>query len=82
MAVQWAPGVLTAFFCRGPVADYAAAKNTDTRLFARFFKEMLCRGVYLPPSNFEAWFLSAAHSEREIQSTAGAIRESLAALAA
>ncbi len=71
--------MLTAFFCRGPVVDYATAKTSDTALFGRFFHAMLKRGVYLPPAQFEAAFLSLAHSdsdiERTIQAAEAALRE-------
>ncbi|HET8647160.1 MAG TPA: glutamate-1-semialdehyde 2,1-aminomutase, partial [Vicinamibacteria bacterium] len=59
----------TPFFCRGPVNDYAEARAADTALFARFFRGMLERGVFPPPSQFEAWFISGAHSERDIDRT-------------
>jgi len=61
--------MLTVFFCPGPVVDYAGAKASDTRLFARFFHAMLARGVYLPPAQFEAAFVSLAHGEAEIEET-------------
>ena len=51
----------------GPVRDYAAASRQDTGAFRAFFHAMLDRGVYLPPSAFEAWFLSAAHDDRALQ---------------
>ena len=53
--------MLTLFFHDGPVLNYEHAKQSDTKLFARFFWEMLARGVYLPCSQFEAAFVSAAH---------------------
>ncbi|MGZ3489517.1 MAG: hypothetical protein ACXVBY_21970, partial [Isosphaeraceae bacterium] len=56
------------------------AKQSDTRLFARFFWEMLARGVYLPCSQFEAAFVSAAHTEADIDQTIAAARESLQAI--
>jgi glutamate-1-semialdehyde 2,1-aminomutase len=72
--------MLTVFFCAGPVTDYASAKASDARRFARFFQAMLKRGVYLPPAQFEAAFVSLAHGEAEIDATvaaaAGAFRES------
>jgi glutamate-1-semialdehyde 2,1-aminomutase len=58
--------MITVFFCAGPVTDYATAKASDTRRFARFFHAMLERGVYLPPAQFEAAFVSLAHTEDEI----------------
>jgi glutamate-1-semialdehyde 2,1-aminomutase len=71
--------MFTLFFCRGPVHDYAGAKASDVALFARFFHAMLARGVYLPPAQFEAAFLSLAHTEADVDETlraaAGALRE-------
>src|SRR5262245_38258513 len=61
--------MFTVFFCRGPVSDYASAKTTDTALYARFFHALLERGVYFPPAQFEAAFLSLAHRESEVDET-------------
>jgi glutamate-1-semialdehyde 2,1-aminomutase len=72
--------LLTLFFTTGPVDDYAAAKKSDTRRFASFFQEMLGRRTLLAPSQFEALFVSAAHSDDDIRRTAAACRESLAAI--
>jgi glutamate-1-semialdehyde 2,1-aminomutase len=71
--------LLTLFFSREPVTDYAAAKKCDTARFAAFFRAMLDRGVFLAPSQFEAAFVSAAHTDADIDRTLGAIRESLSA---
>ena len=71
--------MLTLFFTDCPVTDYESAKRSDTARFARFFHVMLERGIYLPPSQFEAAFVSAAHSEEDIGRTAAAIRDALAA---
>jgi glutamate-1-semialdehyde 2,1-aminomutase len=72
--------MITVFFCAGPVTDYASAKASDTKRFGRFFHAMLGRGVYLPPAQFEAAFVSLAHGEAEIDATvaaaAGAFRDS------
>jgi len=75
--VQRVGSMLTLFFHDGPVENYADALRSDTGLFARFFWEMLARGVYLPCSQFEAAFVSAAHSEDDIDRTVEAARESL-----
>jgi glutamate-1-semialdehyde 2,1-aminomutase len=64
--------MLTVFFCAGPVTDYASAKRSDTARFARFFHAMLERGVYLPPAQFEAAFVSLAHGAAEIDATLAA----------
>jgi glutamate-1-semialdehyde 2,1-aminomutase len=76
-----AGSLLTLFFSREPVTDYAAAKKCDTRRFADFFRGMLDRGVFLAPSQFEALFVSAAHTDADIDRTLAACRESLAVLA-
>jgi glutamate-1-semialdehyde 2,1-aminomutase len=70
--------LLTLFFSREPITDYAAAKKCDTKRFAAFFRAMLDRGIFLAPSQFEAAFVSAAHTDADIDRTLSAIRESLA----
>ena len=80
--VNSAGSLLTLFFAEGPVRNYDDAKKSDTRRFAAFFNEMLERGVFLPPSQFEALFVSAAHSEQDIHRTIAACRESLHAVSA
>ena len=67
--------MLTPFFTDQPVRDYQSALSADTRAYGVFFREMLARGVYLPPSQFEAWFLSAAHTARDVDRTVRAARE-------
>jgi glutamate-1-semialdehyde 2,1-aminomutase len=71
--------MITVFFCAGPVTDYASAKASDTGRFARFFHAMLERGVYLPPGQFEAAFVSLAHGEGEIDATVDAAVEAFRA---
>jgi glutamate-1-semialdehyde 2,1-aminomutase len=71
------PGLLTLFFSAEPVADFAAAAACDLDTHARFCRAMLDRGVYPPPSQFEAWFVSLAHDEKSIDSTLEAAAESL-----
>jgi len=66
--------MFTFFFTDGPVTDYESAKTSDTARFARFFRGMLERGVYLAPSQFEAAFVSAAHTEEDIRRTIEAAR--------
>ena len=73
--------MLTLFFTPHPVADYASAAASDTGRFAAYFRGMLARGVFLPPSQFEAVFVSAAHTDAEIEATIAAAREALAAAA-
>jgi len=67
--------MFTVFFCEGPVTDFDSAKRSDTARFAEFFHFMLERGIYLAPSQFEAAFVSAAHSSEDIDRTAAAARE-------
>jgi glutamate-1-semialdehyde 2,1-aminomutase len=61
--------VLTPFFTSSPVRDYQSALAADTQRYAAFFRGMLARGVYLPPSQFEAWFLSGAHTRKDVART-------------
>lgn len=81
LTVNRVGSMLTAFFTEGPVADYASAKRSDTQRYAAFFHGMLQRGVFLPPSQFEAAFVSLAHSEAEIDAATRAAAESLQAFA-
>ena len=67
--INRATGMFTLFFTEGPVRDYHTAKMSDTKRFARFFVEMMEQGIYLPPSQFEAWFLSLAHSQKDLDKT-------------
>ena len=61
--------MLTTFFTSGPVVDWNTAKQSDTKRYGRFFHHMLEQGVYLAPSQFEAAFLSTAHSTQDIEKT-------------
>src|SRR5690349_18037437 len=65
----------TVFFTSGPVRNYNDAKRSDTKRYARFFREMLDRGIFLAPSQFEATFISAAHTAQDIDRTLAAARE-------
>jgi glutamate-1-semialdehyde 2,1-aminomutase len=78
--VNVAGSLLTLFFAPEVVLDYADAKRADSKRFAAFFTEMLHRGILLPPSQFEAMFVSAAHTDADIEQTIEAARESLKAL--
>jgi glutamate-1-semialdehyde 2,1-aminomutase len=71
----------TWFFTPGPVTDYAQAAESDAAAFGRFHRAMLDRGVWLPPSQFEAAFLGTAHGDAEIAATVDAAREALAEMA-
>ena len=70
----------TVFFTAQPVRNYADAKRSDTTRYARFFREMLDRGIFLAPSQFEAAFVSAAHTSQDIDRTLAAAHESLQAI--
>ncbi len=67
--VEWAPGLLTVFFSEAPVRDYAGAAACDTEAYAAWCRALLARGVYPPPSQFEAWFPSLAHSHEHVART-------------
>jgi glutamate-1-semialdehyde 2,1-aminomutase len=67
----------TLFFAAGPVTDWPSAARSDTRRYATFFHAMLDRGVYLAPSQFEALFISAAHTFEHIDTTIAAAEEAL-----
>jgi len=69
--------LLTPFFTNAPVRDYDSAVRSNTATYATFFNAMLARGIYPPPSQFEAWFLSAAHSDRDIAKTIAAARSAM-----
>jgi glutamate-1-semialdehyde 2,1-aminomutase len=74
--------MLTIFFHPGPIENYEQATASDTESFAVFFRGMLERGVVLPPSQFEAWFLGSAHGESEIRQTLTAAAGAFADVAA
>jgi len=69
LSINQATGMFTLFFTEGPVRDYRTAKTSDTKRFAQFFIEMMEQGIYLPPSQFEAWFLSLAHTQKDLDKT-------------
>ena len=72
--------VLTPFFTTEPVTDYVSATASDTDSYATFFRAMLAEGVYPPPSQFEGWFLSAAHTEKDIDRTIRAAGKAMQAV--
>jgi glutamate-1-semialdehyde 2,1-aminomutase len=71
----------TIFFTEQPVRDYAGAKRSNTKRYARFFREMLDRGIFLAPSQFEAAFVSAAHATEDIDRTIAAAADVLQLIA-
>jgi glutamate-1-semialdehyde 2,1-aminomutase len=77
LQLDGAPGLLTLFFSDEPVVDFATASACDLEAHARFCRAMLDRGIYPPPSQFEAWFVSLAHDEETIDRTAEAAGEAL-----
>jgi glutamate-1-semialdehyde 2,1-aminomutase len=78
--VSHTTGLLTVFFSEEPVRDYDDARACDTDRYATFCRAMLERGVYLPPSQFEAWFPSLAHTGAHVERTVEAAAEAFAAL--
>ena len=80
--VQSTGTMFSVFFCEGPVRDFDDASRTDSLAYAAFFHAMLDRGVYLPPSAYESWFVSAAHDERAVQAVLDALPHAARAAAA
>ena len=72
--------LVTPFFTSEPVRDFQSAIKADAAMYGKFFREMLDRGVYPPPSQFEAWFLSGAHTEADVAKTIKAARAALMAM--
>ena len=73
-------GLLTLFFAPEPPRNYEEARGCDLDAYAAFCRGMLDRGIYLPPSQFEAWFPSLAHTDAHVERTVTAAREALAEL--
>jgi glutamate-1-semialdehyde 2,1-aminomutase len=74
--------MFSVFFADGAVRNYADAQRQDTRAYAAFFHAMLDRGVYLPPSAYETWFVSAAHDEKAVRVVVDALPMAAEAAAA
>jgi glutamate-1-semialdehyde 2,1-aminomutase len=72
--------LLTLYFAPGPMTDFSSVKRSDTGSYGRFFHAMRERGVFLPPAQFEAWFVSTAHSDADLRRAARAAGESLGAV--
>jgi glutamate-1-semialdehyde 2,1-aminomutase len=79
--VTWAPGLLTLFFTDGEIHDLASVQACDMDTHAAFCRAMLEHGVYLPPSQYEAWFPSLAHGDEQLELTLDAATRSLAEVA-
>ncbi|MEK3725907.1 glutamate-1-semialdehyde 2,1-aminomutase [Paenibacillus sp. FSL H8-0034] len=75
-------GSLSTHFCDHPVSNYDEAQDTDGEQFARFFRLMLEQGICLAPSKYEAWFMTAAHTEADIAATIAAAEHAFAVMAA
>ena len=73
--------MLTVFFNDAPITDFASAKRSDTKRYGKFFHELLKKGVYFPPSQFEASFVSLAHTGKDIQATIQAARDAFNTIA-
>jgi len=67
----------TVFFSEEPVTDFDSAKRADMKLYARFFHSLLDKGIYLPPSGYEAWFISDTHKQTQLELTVKAVSEFL-----
>jgi glutamate-1-semialdehyde 2,1-aminomutase len=80
--VTWAPGLLTLFFTDGEINDLDSVKACDMDAHAAFCRAMLDHGVYLPPSQYEAWFPSLAHTNEHVERTLEAAARSFAEVAA
>jgi glutamate-1-semialdehyde 2,1-aminomutase len=70
--------MITVFFSPDPVFDAASARKADTKKFSKYFAIMLENGIYLPPSQFEAAFLSVAHTDEDVDATVAAARKAFA----
>src|SRR3712207_828986 len=79
--VQTVPGLLTVFFTSEPVRDYAAAQAADHDAYATWCRALLARGVYAPPSAYEAWFPSLAHTAEHVEQTVEVAAAAFAELA-
>lgn len=77
VCINRAGSMFTIFFQRGPVSDLKSAKQSDTKIFARFFHAMMKQKVWLAPSQYESAFLSFAHNNRDIEKTVEACTKSL-----
>jgi glutamate-1-semialdehyde 2,1-aminomutase len=80
MQVNQIGSMMTVFFTSDEVVDYSSAMTADTKMFGKFFTLMLNNGIYLPPAQFEAMFVSAAHREIEIAKTIGVFRKVIASM--
>ncbi len=82
VAINQSASLLTVFFTAEKVDSYVAAMKSDTSKFKVFFQSMLNQGIYLPPSQFECWFVSLAHSDADLDKTIAAAKQAFVAVAA
>jgi glutamate-1-semialdehyde 2,1-aminomutase len=80
LTVHQVGGLLSLFFSEGPIRNAADAKGASSSRYARYFRGMLAKGIYLPPSAYESWFLSTAHGEKDLEKTLRAHRIALSEL--
>jgi glutamate-1-semialdehyde 2,1-aminomutase len=73
-------GALTVYFTNEKIENYEQAEKTDGETFAKFFKLMLKQGINLAPSKYEAWFLTIAHTEEDIDATLNAVNHAFSSL--
>ena len=69
MTINRVGSMFTAFLCPGPIVTFADVERADAASYGRFFHELLARGIYLAPSQYESAFVSLAHSEEDIEAT-------------
>jgi glutamate-1-semialdehyde 2,1-aminomutase len=69
--------MVTLFFAKGPITDYASARTSDTERFGAFFRKMRERGVFLPPAQYEAMFVSLAHTDEDVDAVIASAKQSL-----
>ena len=82
LTVNFCGSMLTPFFTQGPVTDFATASRSDSARYATFFRKMLERGIYLPPAQYEALFISAVHDESDVDRAVDAARQAFRELSA
>jgi glutamate-1-semialdehyde 2,1-aminomutase len=82
LKVTWAPGLLTLFFTGEDIVDLESVRKCDMAAHAAFCRAMLELGVYLPPSQYEAWFPSLVHDQQHLERTLDAARQALTELSA
>ncbi len=80
LQVNWVTGMLSVFFTKSPVTDFASAQNSDTATFAKVWRALIQKGIYWTPSQFESAFISTVHSKNIIEETIKAFEESLSKL--